>query len=89
MTQFSRVAILLKSDRLRPGVVSVFETAETAKKYFGIIYLFSKISGFLTLPAVSSGTLAVHADNTVQIIAEEAVPVEQLDLTVCPLFFND
>jgi len=49
---------------LAPGVVSVYETADTAKNYF-----------------VSSGTISVNSDSTVHIIAEEAVPVEDLDIS--------
>ena len=37
---------------------------------------------------MSSGTIAVHQDNTVQIIAEEAIPIEQLDLTVRDTSFH-
>ncbi|CAG2166922.1 unnamed protein product [Oppiella nova] len=47
---------------LKPGVVSVYESEGTVKKYF-----------------VSSGTVTINEDSSVQVLAEEAVPVENLD----------
>merc|ERR1711893_141401 len=47
---------------LKPGIVTVFESDGTPKKYF-----------------VSSGSITINDDSSVQILAEEAAPVEDLD----------
>lgn len=49
---------------LKPGVVTVFESDGSTKKFF-----------------VSSGTVTINDDSTVQLLAEEAVPVDQLDIS--------
>ena len=40
------------------------------------------MKAFFFLSAVSSGTVTINADSSVQILAEEAVPMERLDLQV-------
>ena len=73
---------------LRPGVVAIAESGETYKKFFGLL-LISLIYHYLTCIdpingiLVSSGTVTVNQDSSVQIIAEEAFPLEQLDIAVC------
>nr|SVE85891.1 EOG090X0JDB [Daphnia pulicaria] len=49
---------------LKPGVVTVFESDGSTKKFF-----------------VSSGTVTINEDSTVQLLAEEAVPVDTLDIS--------
>nr|CAG4646724.1 EOG090X0JDB [Macrothrix elegans] len=49
---------------LKPGVVTVFETDGSTKKFF-----------------VSSGTVTINEDSSVQLLAEEAVPVDTLDIS--------
>ena len=56
---------------LKPGVVTVFESDGSAKKFF-----------------VSSGTVTINEDSTVQLLAEEAVPVDQLDISAARFAFN-
>eukprot|EP00042_Codosiga_hollandica_P018044 m.51654 g.51654 ORF g.51654 m.51654 type:complete len:162 (+) comp48333_c0_seq1:68-553(+) len=51
---------------LKPGVVSVFDVSADNAKKF----------------FVSSGTVVVNGDSSVQIMAEEAVPLEHLDVNV-------
>ncbi|XP_076057564.1 ATP synthase, delta subunit [Oratosquilla oratoria] len=48
---------------LKPGVITVFESDGSAKKYF-----------------VSSGTITINEDSSVQVLAEEAAELEHLDL---------
>lgn len=67
---------------LKPGVVSVFESDGNTKRFFGkISHLKKKLKRtkikiqFL----VSSGSIAVHPDASVQLLAEEATLVENLD----------
>eukprot|EP01134_Creolimax_fragrantissima_P005283 CFRG5283T1 len=50
---------------LRPGVVSVFESGQTKPKEF----------------FVSSGTVTVNEDSSVQVVAEEAVTLDTLELS--------
>lgn len=37
---------------------------------------------FVCVHAVSSGSITVNADSSVQLLAEEAVPLDQLDIAV-------
>lgn len=88
---------------LKPGVVSVFETADKKKNFFGTainwlftddsmliycvaqyVFFFLLVGNVFDVPAtVSSGTVTINKDSSVQIVAEEAVPVEDIDPTVC------
>jgi hypothetical protein len=36
----------------------------------------------LHFPIVSSGTVTINEDSSLQVLAEEAVPLEQLDMSV-------
>ncbi|KAK7085015.1 ATP synthase subunit delta, mitochondrial [Halocaridina rubra] len=49
---------------LKPGVMTVFESDGTTKKFF-----------------VSSGIVTINEDSSVQILAEEAAGIEELDLS--------
>ncbi|XP_068241682.1 ATP synthase subunit delta, mitochondrial [Palaemon carinicauda] len=49
---------------LKPGVMTVFESDGTAKKFF-----------------VSSGIVTINEDSSVQILAEEAAGLEDIDLS--------
>uniref|UniRef100_A0A8C6PYA4 ATP synthase F(1) complex subunit delta, mitochondrial n=1 Tax=Nothobranchius furzeri TaxID=105023 RepID=A0A8C6PYA4_NOTFU len=70
---------------LRPGVVTVFNDDGSSAKYFATLAAES-----LSLSEdrrqslnilVSSGSVTVNADSSVQLLAEEAVPLDQLDVT--------
>jgi len=37
---------------------------------------------------VSSGSIAVNADSSVQILAEEACPIEDIDIQVCIIYLH-
>lgn len=68
---------------LKPGVVSVYEESGT-KKFFGEIHgqnLFSYLWLNFSI-SVSSGTVTVNDDSSVQVLAEEACPIEDLDIQV-------
>ena len=39
-------------------------------------------------PIVSSGTVTINEDSSLQVLAEEAVPLEQLDMSVSPCFLS-
>ncbi|KAH7970317.1 hypothetical protein HPB49_003015 [Dermacentor silvarum] len=60
---------------IKPGVVTVFEKEGEAKKYFGKQLPFS--------PLMSSGTISINEDSSVQVLAEAAVPVDRLDPQLC------
>ena len=73
---------------LMPGQLTVHEQDKTAK-YFGRSHILNctmkisiKAQWPFFLSAVSSGTVTINADSSVQILAEEAVPMERLDLQV-------
>ncbi|OTF80152.1 hypothetical protein BLA29_014521, partial [Euroglyphus maynei] len=54
---------------LKPGVVTVFENDGSAKRYFGNDNNNRII-----------GTVTINDDSSVQVLAEEAVPVENIDV---------
>ena len=71
---------------LQPGLVTVYESDKT-QKYFGKWCLSRHWSCFLDYllcfcVAASSGSVTINADSTVQILAEEAFPLDMLDLQV-------
>lgn len=63
---------------LRPGVVTVYEQNKKSK-YFGRENVVSEVVPCLMSRSVSSGTVTVLDDASVQIVAEEAAAVEDLD----------
>lgn len=73
---------------LKPGLVVVYEQDDKKNKFFGksiphaclIVLLFYPC--YLALCAASSGTVTINADSTVQILVEDAYPLEQLDAQV-------
>lgn len=67
---------------LKPGVVSVYQTDGNTKRYFGKINSLSKKEEEEMFISVSSGSVAVHPDSTVQLLAEEATSIENLDTKV-------
>ncbi|XP_045236079.1 ATP synthase F(1) complex subunit delta, mitochondrial isoform X1 [Macaca fascicularis] len=66
---------------LRPGLVVVHAEDGTTSKYFGEFGggLQGQARPGLHIP-VSSGSIAVNADSSVQLLAEEAVTLDMLDL---------
>ena len=84
---------------LQAGVLNVFESEAVSKKYFGEAPFLGDSHGKMHRNvlktdlcfAVSGGTVTVNDDSTVQILAEEAVPVENLDRQVrqtAPRLYN-
>ncbi len=70
---------------LKPGLVTIYEEDNKTVKYFGetvTIYLPCVVSRCVWY-AASSGTVTINTDSTVQILAEEAVPLDRLDAQVC------
>ena len=67
---------------LKPGLMTVTED-DKMKKFFGessaLAMSIVQVNHSL---AVSSGTVTINADSSVQILAEEAYPLEQLDIQV-------
>ncbi|KAL0611162.1 ATP synthase subunit delta, mitochondrial [Plecturocebus cupreus] len=66
---------------LRPGLVVVHAEDGTTSKYFGEsgVGLHGQVRPGLHVP-VSSGSVTVNADSSVQLLAEEAVTLDMLDL---------
>ncbi|XP_058059337.1 ATP synthase subunit delta, mitochondrial-like [Anopheles bellator] len=54
----------------------------------GVLTVHQK-DGIIKKIFVSSGTITVNADSSVQILAEEAHPVEHLDLSACQEILNE
>ena len=76
---------------LKPGLVVVYEQDDKQNKFFGesplhhrhacwIFLLFCPC--YLVFPAASSGTVTINADSTVQILVEDAYPLDKLDAQV-------
>lgn len=75
---------------LKPGLVVVYEQDDKQNKYFGkcvhlSVRVYSEFAALLCLVSstASSGTVTINADSTVQILVEEAYPLDKLDAQVC------
>ena len=79
---------------LKPGVVTVYEGDKT-QKFFGTYRFVAKTgkvlmaatctmctSPFSSRSVASSGAVTINADSSVQILAEEAFPIDRLDAQV-------
>ena len=65
-------------------VIRIFLISDKSKNQF------KKFSENMIYIAASSGTVTINSDSTVQILAEEAVPLERLDAQVkqLPIMHN-
>ena len=71
---------------LKPGLVVVYEQDDKQNKFFGMLnYSMFHIMVhlcFLLSHIASSGTVTINADSTVQILVEDAYPLDMLDAQV-------
>ena len=69
---------------LKPGLVVVYEQDDKQNKFFGMSYkrvVFCCLS-LLMFSVASSGSVTINADSTVQILVEDAYPLDKLDAQV-------
>ena len=71
---------------LKPGLVVVYEQDNKQNKFFGMssirAYLVVCYLSLLMFFAASSGSVTINADSTVQILVEDAYPLDKLDAQV-------
>uniref|UniRef100_A0A6B0V074 Putative mitochondrial f1f0-atp synthase subunit delta/atp16 n=1 Tax=Ixodes ricinus TaxID=34613 RepID=A0A6B0V074_IXORI len=75
---------------IKPGVVTVFTNEGDAQRFFGTPLQPSQKKALRRLDSssvlsgsVSSGTITINEDSSVQVLAEAAVPVDRLDAQAC------